>query len=47
MDETLCFASNANNAWIFNGNNNGYLNGNYRCNAYHARVFRAFSKESF
>jgi hypothetical protein len=46
MDENMCFASNANNAWIFNGNNNGNLNyNNNRINAYSARVFRDFRLE--
>lgn len=48
MDETVCFASNANNAWIFNGNNNGNLNyNNNRYNAYYARVFRDFYQEDW
>ena len=43
----LCFASNADGAWVFSGYSGG-LNYSYtRCDAYYARVFRAFSKESF
>ncbi len=40
MSETSAFQSNANNAWIFNGNNGNLNNGNNRINAYYARVFR-------
>ena len=36
----MAFQSNANNAWIFNGNNGNVNNGNNRINAYAARVFR-------
>ena len=41
------FASNANYAWIFNGDAYGALSYNGRYYASTARVFRAFSKESF
>lgn len=43
MDETVCFASNANNAWIFNGNNGNLNYNNNRINANYARVFRDFN----
>ena len=43
----LCFASSASSAWVFGGSN-GNLYYNYgRIGANYARVFRAFSKESF
>ncbi len=40
MYDIMAFQSNANNAWIFNGNNGNLNNGNNRINAYAARVFR-------
>lgn len=44
----LCFAGSAAYAWVFYGGSYGYLSySNLRFNASSARVFRAFSKESF
>lgn len=40
MSDIMAFQSNANNAWIFNGNNGNLNNGNNRINANYARVFR-------
>lgn len=45
MYDIMAFQSNANNAWIFNGNNGNVNYNNNRINAYAARVFRDSRRE--
>ncbi len=43
----LAFQSTSNSAWVFNGSYGNLYYYNIRCNAYGARVFRAFDLETF